>query len=219
MRKIVFALLALLSLVPMSLGAQTIDELYEQIPIPEGVDEMKVVFRFAEGVTDLQLGLSGNQDALDSICMVMNPKIVEKGTVLVDGYGSDIEEMKVRCKKVKSELVTLIGMKEENFTTTIRMATYNGRGNVVVVTVPSNVMASAMRDFEIMRILSTPRIIEVVEYVTPEEVAEPESEEVNVPFEEVEEQPAVNPSGKVKLHYAKSIYQTKRQKRKAERRK
>ncbi|MBP3331680.1 MAG: hypothetical protein J6K90_03805 [Tidjanibacter sp.] len=206
-------LLAMMMFAAVSATAQTYEEmvetLFKQVPVPENVGDMKAVFRFAEDQTDVILGYGDNQAAMDTICMVMNPSIVEPGTVLVEGYGDNDALVRLRCMKVKSELITLIGMKDKNFKTSWRKGTYQGRTNVVVVTVPENVMASAMRDLEIMRILSTPHMIEVVE-----ETYDEQPEVISIPFmaeqedpqqEEQIEQVQEQPRRPAKLHYAKPL--------------
>ncbi len=208
MKRITVLFLAALFAVA-TLRAQTIEELMEQIPIPENVDAMKVPFRFATGRTVLDLSTEGNGQAMDTVCMVMNANIVAAGSVLVDGYGADGKQTGERCNRVKTELIKRIGMKEADFTTTRHEGTYGGETDVVVVTVPSNVMASALRDFEIMRILSTPRVMEVTEEIPfmadAEDVAGDASGETPLFGETTDESVSRYSSSQPKFNYARRM--------------
>ena len=214
MKKILLLLLST-ALITIAVPAQTIEELMEQVPIPENVDAMTVTFHFDKGSSILNLDNARNKQALDTLCMVINIHILDKGGLLVNGYGSSDDMVLKRCNNIKSKLASLLGVKESQFTTKRHNGMLAGQNDVVTVTVPSNVMASALRDFEIMRILSTPQIITVVKEIPVEEPIEIQDEELISEQEQKEVQPAAALDyEQPQLNKVKSLYPTKSRKAK-----
>lgn len=77
----------------------------------------------------------GNGEKLDSLCNVLNHNTLKVGSIHVDGYGRDVNIVKVRCNRLKTELINRCGLSEDNFVTTNNIGKYNGMKYVVVVTV------------------------------------------------------------------------------------
>lgn len=98
--------------------------------------EPQVVFRFVRGNDMFYVPWKGNGARLDSLCRILDPAKFETGSVRVDGYGRDKKTVKIRCNRVKSELILWRGMTEDHFTTTNRIGSFNGLSDVVVVTWP-----------------------------------------------------------------------------------
>lgn len=99
-------------------------------------DELRVVFRFVAGDDMFYIPWNGNDARLDSLCERLDSAHLEAGSVRVDGYGSDKGIVKIRCNRVKSELILRCGLTENHFTTTNRTGSFNGLTDVVVVTCP-----------------------------------------------------------------------------------
>ena len=98
--------------------------------------EQQIVFRFVKGNDMFYVPWSYNGMKLDSLCLMLEPARLETGSIRVDGYGHDKNTVKTRCNRVKSELILRRGLREEHFTTTNRIGTFEGMHNVVVVTLP-----------------------------------------------------------------------------------
>ena len=96
----------------------------------------QVVFRFVEGNDMFYVPWNGNGTALDSLCRMIKPETLDKGSVKVDGYSDTKKLSMIRCNRVKSELITRKGLQEEHFTTTNNVGEWNGLKNVVFVTLP-----------------------------------------------------------------------------------
>ncbi len=96
----------------------------------------QVVFRFVEGNDMFYVPWNGNGMALDSLCRMIKPETLDKGSVKVDGYSDTKKLSMIRCNRVKSELITRKGLQEEHFTTTNNVGEWNGLKNVVFVTLP-----------------------------------------------------------------------------------
>lgn len=96
----------------------------------------QVVFRFVEGKDMFYVPWNGNGTVLDSLCRMINPALLDKGSVKVDGYSKTRELSMKRCNRVKSELIVRKGLQEEHFTTTNNIGEWNGMKNVVFVTLP-----------------------------------------------------------------------------------
>lgn len=96
----------------------------------------QVVFRFVEGNDMFYVPWNGNGTALDSLCRMIVPANPDRGSIRVDGYSRTKKLSMIRCNRVKSELITRKGLKEEHFTTTNNVGKVNGQGNVVFVTLP-----------------------------------------------------------------------------------
>lgn len=101
-----------------------------------GSREPQIVFRFVKGNDMFYIPWSDNGMKLDSLCLMLEPAKLETGSIRVDGYGNDKNTVKTRCNRVKSELILRRGLREEHFTTTNRIGTFEGMHNVVVVTLP-----------------------------------------------------------------------------------
>ena len=121
MRKSALAFLA--CLLALSVQAQT-----------ERDKDVTVLFRF---VSDRDMFYrEGNEAALDSLFRLLDPTSLATGSVKVDGYSRTEALSKTRCNRVKSELITRRGLREEHFTTRSLTGTFEGRQNIVVVTMP-----------------------------------------------------------------------------------
>jgi hypothetical protein len=96
----------------------------------------QIVFRFVEGNDMFYVPWNGNGTALDSLCRMIKPAALDKGSVKVDGYSDTRKLSMIRCNRVKSELITRKGLQEEHFTTTNNVGEWNGLKNVVFVTLP-----------------------------------------------------------------------------------
>lgn len=96
----------------------------------------QVLFRFVKGKDMLYVPWNGNGAALDSLCRMINPVLLDKGGIKVDGYSDTKRLSMIRCNRVKSELITRKGLQEEHFTTTNNVGEWNGLRNVVFVTLP-----------------------------------------------------------------------------------
>ena len=99
-------------------------------------DEPQVVFRFSSRDDMFYVPWNDNGAKLDSLCRRLDPAKLATGSVRVDGYGSDKKIVKIRCNRVKSELILRCGLTEDHFTTTNRIGTFEGMSHVVVVTLP-----------------------------------------------------------------------------------
>lgn len=116
-------LLGVLSLLPLVTSAQT-----------EVADSVNVLFRF---VADRDMFYyTGNADAIDEVCRLLNPQSLAEGAVRVDGYSRTKALSKIRSNRVKSEFIVRSGLSEVHFTTRNHAGTFEGRSNVVVVTIP-----------------------------------------------------------------------------------
>ena len=69
----------------------------------------QVVFRFVEGKDMFYVPWNGNGTALDSLCRMINPAALDRGSVKVDGYSDTKKLSMIRCNRVKSELITRKG--------------------------------------------------------------------------------------------------------------
>ena len=101
-----------------------------------GSSEARIVFRFVNGNDMFYIPWSDNGARLDSLCNQLAPATLKAGCVRVDGYGDDKKTVKIRCNRVKSELILRRGLTEEHFTTTNRIGMFGKLRNVVVVTLP-----------------------------------------------------------------------------------
>lgn len=97
----------------------------------------QVLFRFVKGKDMLYVPWNGNGAALDSLCRMINPALLDRGGIKVDGYSDTKRLSMVRCNRVKSELIIRKGLLEEHFTTTNNVGEWNGMKNVVFVTLPA----------------------------------------------------------------------------------
>lgn len=96
--------------------------------------DVTVLFRF---VSDRDMFYrEGNEAALDSLFRLLDSASLATGSVKVDGYSRTKAMSKTRCNRVKSELIVRRGLREEHFTTRSLTGTFEGRQNIVVVTVP-----------------------------------------------------------------------------------
>lgn len=86
--------------------------------------------------------LGGNSDMLDSLSLETALSSLEEGSIRVDGYGDDLEIVKIRCSRVKSELIVRYGLKEESFVTSLMTGTFNGVHDAVVIILPATVTCS-----------------------------------------------------------------------------
>ena len=96
----------------------------------------QVLFRFVKGKDMLYVPWNGNGAALDSLCRMINPVLLDRGSIKVDGYSDTKRLSMVRCSRIKSELIIRKGLQEEHFTTTNNVGEWNGLENVVFVTLP-----------------------------------------------------------------------------------
>ena len=96
----------------------------------------QVLFRFVKGKDMLYVPWNGNGAALDSLCRMINPALLDRGGIKVDGYSDTKRLSMIRCNRVKSELIIRKGLQEEHFTTTNNVGEWNGMKNVVFVTLP-----------------------------------------------------------------------------------
>lgn len=96
----------------------------------------QVIFRFVEGKDMFYVPWNGNGSALDSLCQMINPALLDRGSIRVDGYSDTKKLSMIRCNRVKSELIIRKGLQEEHFTTTNNVGEWNGMKNVVFVTLP-----------------------------------------------------------------------------------
>lgn len=80
---------------------------------------------------------NGNGATLDSLCRMIDSAALDKGSIKVDGYSGTKRLSMIRCNRVKSELITRKGLREEHFTTTNNVGEWHGQKNVVLVTLPS----------------------------------------------------------------------------------
>ena len=78
--------------------------------------------------------LNGNGEKLDSL--EASIPFLSDGNIRVIGYGDDFNIVKIRCNRVKSELIVRYGLKEESFTTSLKAGTFDGISDVVVITLP-----------------------------------------------------------------------------------
>lgn len=109
----------------------------------------QVVFRFVEGNDMFYVPWNGNGTALDSLCRMIKPAALDKGSVKVDGYSDTKKLSMIRCNRVKSELITRRGLDEEHFTTTNNVGEWNGLKNVVFVTLPISYKVEAEKRQEL----------------------------------------------------------------------
>ncbi len=96
----------------------------------------QVIFRFVGGKDMFYVPWNGNGLALDSLCQMINPALLSRGSIRVDGYSDTKKLSMIRCNRVKSELIIRKGLQEEHFTTTNNVGEWNGMKNVVFVTLP-----------------------------------------------------------------------------------
>lgn len=184
-------LLCMCGLFPAAVSAQAADG--------EGGDAVTVVFRF---VSDRDMFYyEGNGEGLDSLCRMLDPALLQTGSVLVDGYSSTKSLSKIRCNRVKSELIVRRGLREEHFTTRNLTGAFEGRYNVVVVTVPL-FEAEECAEPEAVVAEEEPEICEEAVPEICEEEPEPVAEEPavcepEVPVEpEQPEEPAAEPKSR-----------------------
>ena len=111
----------------------------------------QVLFRFVEGNDMFYVPWNGNGTALDSLCRMIKPEVLDRGSVKVDGYSDTKKLSMIRCNRVKSELITRKGLQEEHFTTTNNVGEWNGLKNVVFVTLPILYKVEAEKRQEIQR--------------------------------------------------------------------
>lgn len=110
---------------------------------PDGGGESRyVIFNFLKGDDMFYSALGGNSDMLDSLSLETALSSLEEGSIRVDGYGDDLEIVKIRCSRVKSELIVRYGLKEESFVTSLMTGTFNGVHDAVVITLPAPVTCS-----------------------------------------------------------------------------
>ena len=96
----------------------------------------QVVFRFVEGNDMFYVPWNGNGAALDSLCQMIEPAALDKGSIKVDGYSTTKKLSMIRCNRVKSELMIRKGLTEDHFLTTNNVGEWQGLKNVVFVTLP-----------------------------------------------------------------------------------
>lgn len=94
----------------------------------------RVVLRF---VSDKDvLYQSGNEESLKFLFQHISPDSLTLGAIQVDGYSRTEQLSKIRCNRVKSELITRRGLLEKHFSTRCLSGAFEGMDNVVVVTMP-----------------------------------------------------------------------------------
>ena len=101
------------------------------------------VFRFVYGNDMFYIPWEGNGERLDSLCKTLDTNILKDGSIHVDGYGRDIDIVRVRCNRLKTELINRCGLNENHFTTTNNIGKFNGMKYVVVVTVPDSAVGAS----------------------------------------------------------------------------
>lgn len=101
------------------------------------------VFRFVYGNDMFYIPWEGNGERLDSLCKTLDANILKDGSIHVDGYGRDIDIVRVRCNRLKTELINRCGLNENHFITTNNIGKFNGMKYVVVVSVPASVVGAS----------------------------------------------------------------------------
>lgn len=79
---------------------------------------------------------AGNEESLNFLLRNVSPGSLTAGAIQVDGYSRTKELSKIRCNRIKSELIVRRGLREEHFTTRSLTGAFEGMENVVVVTIP-----------------------------------------------------------------------------------
>lgn len=102
----------------------------------EGESDTKVMFRFISDCDMFYDIYMQNGDLLDHLLGILDKSAIAPASIRVDGYSRTKALSKIRCNRVKSELITRIGLKESDFKTRNFAGEYDGIANVVVVTVP-----------------------------------------------------------------------------------
>ena len=102
----------------------------------EGGSGARVMFRFISDRDIFYSAYMQNGDSLDALLSIIDASAVAPASIQVDGYSRTKALSKTRCNRVKSELITRIGLKESDFKTRNLAGKYDGIANVVVVTVP-----------------------------------------------------------------------------------
>ena len=150
------------------------------VPAPRGGGEISLtVFDFLKGDDMFYSALNGNGEKLDSLDLEASIPFLSDGNIHVIGYGDDFKIVKIRCNRVKSELIVRYGLKEESFTTSLKAGTFDGISDVVVITLPAPVTCSRETQPEESAPAETVRTAE--ETLTEETVCTvPEEEEVTV---------------------------------------
>lgn len=103
------------------------------------------MFRFVSGNDMFYVPWNGNGDALDLLCASLDIQSLTPGAVRVDGYSETKQLSKIRCNRVKSELIVQKGMSELHFTTTNHTGEFKGMRHVVIVTLPETTKPVAAR--------------------------------------------------------------------------
>lgn len=102
----------------------------------EGDSGTRVMLRFISDRDMLYSVYMQNGDSLDTLLNIIDASAIAPASIQVDGYSRTKALSKIRCNRVKSELITRIGLKESDFKTRNFAGKYDGIANVVVVTVP-----------------------------------------------------------------------------------
>lgn len=100
-------------------------------------DDTTTLFRFLPGNDMFFVPWSGNGARLDSLCLAIKPDAIPLGSIRVDGYSDTKKLSKIRCNRVKSELINRVGLKESHFATTNNTGKFRGLNDVVIVTLPA----------------------------------------------------------------------------------
>lgn len=109
---------------------------------PRGGKSRQIIFNFLKGDDMFYSALRGNNSLLDSLSLEAALAASGEGSIRVDGYGDDLEIVKIRCSRVKSELIVRYGLKEESFVTSLMTGAFNGVHDAVVITLPTPVTCS-----------------------------------------------------------------------------
>ena len=107
-----------------------------------GEKSRQIIFNFLKGDDMFYSALRGNNSLLDSLSLEAALAASGEGSIRVDGYGDDLEIVKIRCSRVKSELIVRYGLKEESFVTSLMTGAFNGVHDAVVITLPTPVTCS-----------------------------------------------------------------------------
>ena len=107
-----------------------------------GGKSRQIIFNFLKGDDMFYSALRGNNSLLDSLSLEAALAASGEGSIRVDGYGDDLEIVKIRCSRVKSELIVRYGLKEESFVTSLMTGAFNGVHDAVVITLPTPVTCS-----------------------------------------------------------------------------
>ena len=98
--------------------------------------DTKVILHFISDSDIFYSSYMQNRDSLDTLLNIIDDSAIAPASIQVDGYSHTKTLSKIRCNRVKSEMITRIGLKESDFKTRNFAGKYDGIANVVVVTVP-----------------------------------------------------------------------------------